>query len=701
MDSPEHNVLYNDDINGQEEFNEGSSYRENLGEDAKPSDNVNTTALEWPLRHNNDSETIAFSFNGFRRAKKPRYTYAGRISRVPSRYLDSDSDSSEGSARKAVVSRMKVKRRRKHPRSNKLQVNGFREHNDKFSLLADVHPDRIIYDLNEEKKDSLANFEYPEVFEEVSPTSEDTVSDVRQDKQTKRFFQVTNKLNETIKDRGSLTNVKINGILKSKCGSVFEVDSKTTPECLKSTASCVDISTENKGQPRFDSPTLLTERSSTEPSCDERTSGKGDSKQCTQGHLKRDIADSCNEACFNESCDSSTKATFVSSVQISKQREVSCASLVSNDHEGSFHKGSTCLETAAISSFNNFLPSEIVHGEEAEKELDLVKEAIVSKAYLEKAESFPTKQLVDEQNIETQRKAGNSEFKSTGLNCFRNFKMRKIYVNKLNQKQPRRADRTNGNSGLKKQGLIVQLKRRSVDKVKKAVKLQKKINKLKVNHTKDVQNVKVVKTSPNCQELDRVLGMRRNPQGVYEFLVQWTNGTSCWVSSDQVVTNKHNCILREYLVENNQDISVINRIPFQAYCCDSLSLKECKPTIKPKKVKKMLLAKACPKIGISSEKKEVIVENDGDLCYITLTKETCKRKLTCMRIITEFIAALEDASVSDCQMVVIRGMGSKVFGGLNLEIVCNGEEKGNSNLSKARYCYFILLTEVFILGIHY
>ena len=234
--------------------------------------------------------------------------------------------------------------------------------------------------------------------------------------------------------------------------------------------------------------------------------------------------------------------------------------------------------------------------------------------------------------------------------------------------------------------MIGKLKRKPVEKVKKAMKLQKKVD-ANANNRKDVQSVNQINTSFSPQELDRVLGMRRNPVGVYEFLVQWTNGTSCWVSSDQIVSNKHNCILREYLVENEQDVSVINRIPFQAYCCDSLSLKECKPEVKTKNVETMLLGKSClTSCKMPKLRKEVTTENYGDHCYITVNRESCKRKLTCVKIITELITALEDASVSECQLVIIKGIGSKVFGGLNLDIVCKAsvEEKGNVMLSKMR-----------------
>ena len=93
-------------------------------------------------------------------------------------------------------------------------------------------------------------------------------------------------------------------------------------------------------------------------------------------------------------------------------------------------------------------------------------------------------------------------------------------------------------NGLKKQVLLDQIKRQSVNKVKKTTKLQK--NNLKQKIKKPVQKNANSKKIDDSQVLDSVLGMRRSPHGSYEFLVQWANGTSCWVWSEDVVTNKQN-----------------------------------------------------------------------------------------------------------------------------------------------------------------
>lgn len=700
MDVPGEDGSHNNAINSLKEFGDSSDYNEALEEDEKTNDNVNTTALGWPLRHNNDAGNLAYTCNGFRQIKKPCFTYAGRISRVPSRYLDTDSDSGgcDGSVRDDVVSRLKVKRRRKLKRSStthkKSLVNGFKEHDEKLSLnLNSIRTEEIICNLNEQTRENLTNLDCSEVLE-VSPVSEDNISYIAHEAQARTFFPINNTPSEAIGERGRVFEVNLNGILDSNQDSVSELGLKDASSlcCLEATVGCVDISTENKGLPRFVSRMVSPDPSLTQNSCDNETSN-----ECKRGHCLNDLSTTqfsyapCKRTL--ESCDSSTKDTFVSSIQNSKQRKVSCASLVSTNSDASSQKGNgdiCCFESGELSSANGCLASRIEPIDELEPDakLDLVKEDVLSEACcLEKSEI-----LADKLQKETAKDQSNEEdcgFKPKGLNCFKNFNMKRNYYTnkKLNQKQLRRTERVNSNSGLKNHGVINQLKRKSVNKVEKAVKMKKNIN-LDANEKPDVQNVNAVKTTFSPQELDRVLGMRRNCVGVYEFLVQWTNGTSCWVSSDQIVSNKHNCILREYLVENEQDVSVINRIPFQAYCCDSLSLKECKPEVKTKKVKKMLLGKACPAISRKSiKKKEVSVENDGDHCYITVNRESCLRKLTCVKIITELITALEDASVSECELVIIKGLGSKVFGGLNLETIskASAEEKGNMMLSKMRY----------------
>lgn len=684
MDVPEENVSHNNDINGLKVFKDSSDYVEPIEENVK--DNVNT-AVEWPLRHNNDTENLAYSFNGFKPIKKPRYTYAGRISRVPSRYLDSDSDSSDGSTRKDIVSRLKVKRRRKLSSTNKKSLaNGFKEHDEKLSLK--LNADTIISNLKEKERESLANLACSEVFEDISPISEDTISHITYETQARKFFPVNNTSSGALNDCEGFLEVKLNGILDSNDDSVSKFGLKNASVCcLEATRGCVDLSTENKGLPRFSSRMLSPDQSLQENYRDKEASDECKGEQGLEDLSTKDVSHTkCKRAL--ESCDSSTMDTIVSSIQISKQRKVSCASLISNDSDVSCWKRNDncgCLESAETSSANGCS----VSGDELEKErlcepdkgADLVKEdAVLSEACLEKSGNLTNKIPKEEET--SQNKGDDCGFKPKGLNCFNNFSMKRKYY---------RRTAVNSNSGLKNHGVIGKLKRKPVEKVKKAIRLQKKVN-VDANN-KDVQNVNQLKTSFSPQELDRVLGMRRNSVGVYEFLVQWTNGTSCWVSSDQIVSNKHNCILREYLVENEQDVSVINRIPFQAYCCDSLSLKECKPEVTAKNVKKLLLGKSCPtSCKTPKQKKEVTVENYGDHCYITVNRESCKRKLTCVKIITELITALEDASVSECRMVIIKGVGSNVFGGLNLDIVCKAsvEEKGNMMLSKMRYLNVIL-----------
>jgi hypothetical protein len=280
--------------------------------------------------------------------------------------------------------------------------------------------------------------------------------------------------------------------------------------------------------------------------------------------------------------------------------------------------------------------------------------------------------------------------------------MRKALAKKLKQKQLRRNAKTEKNDVLKrsrKNGVIFKVKQKAFGKVNdRKVEKQTNIMNRKVNKVNKMKDTAVAKPSQHSEELDRVLGMRRSPSGVYEFLVEWHNGTSCWVSSDDIVMDQHNYYLREYLAECGQDVSVVNRVPFQAYCCDSLSLKECNPGLKSKKaLRKMLCVEetvrktVCkPPVWSAKQKADVSVEYEEDYCYVTLNRETCKRKNTCLKIMTDLITALEDAATSTCEAVVVRGLQSDVLCGLKLADMSKiGVEKENGILSHARYYIYI------------
>lgn len=198
-------------------------------------------------------------------------------------------------------------------------------------------------------------------------------------------------------------------------------------------------------------------------------------------------------------------------------------------------------------------------------------------------------------------------------------------------------------------------------------------------------------TGKNASDRDRVLVMRKNIKGGYEFLVEWENGTSCWVSSNDIIKDKHNYWLRQYLVECEQDVSVVNRVPFQAYCCDSLSLKHCKSTIED--IEQMLCVGNKTAQSTTSKRSgltikiddQVSVKYKANYCYISLHRDTCTRTDMCMKNMMDLIDALEDASNTECDVVVVEGLQGALFCGLDLhDMLSKRDERENAVLSKAR-----------------
>jgi hypothetical protein len=709
MDLPEENAFCNGSDDGGNEFTNGSSYNQDEALEAKQSGNVNSSPSQWPLRHNNHNESLerqnSYSCNGIRQAKEPRYTCAGRISRIPSRYLDTDSDSGDGSARKDGQNRLKIKqrsrRKRKLPSStSKLLVNGFKEHED--ALLFSVtgfEVDRNTDNLSE--GECLANVEYPDVFEDTSPISNDKISHVAHETQYKNKSHPDTSLSNEImcSETSQGDAVKGETIIVD---NFLSMSKQTAEHSLTSSGCCVDISSKDNSRARFESLMESSEETATETH-----------------HVNEKTVENCSTRLVNTSCkrknlheaskgDSSTRQTFVSPKPISKDGQVSCA--IHNDSTGSFLEKENCKSCKECSVNSTCILTENTQNiessefESSGKITGDIGSKLSKKKRLVKTTKRPRKKLAlkDELN---DSEANTLPSQAEGLERLKDSKMRKAFAKKLKQNHPRRNEKTDKNDVLKrnrKNGVICKVKQKAFGKAngrkmaKQTDKTNRKVNKV----TSKVKDTEVTKPSEHSEELDRVLGMRRSPNGIYEFLVEWRNGTSCWVSSDDIVMDKHNYYLREYLVESEQDVSVVNRVPFQAYCCDSLSLKECKPALKSKKALTRMLCveETVPKpvcklpVVSTKQKDNVSVEYEDDYCYITLNRETCKRKNTSLKIMADLIKAFEDAATSECETVVLRGLQSDVLCGLKLDDMSKtGAEKENGILSQARY-YIALLS---------
>ena len=688
MDLPGENASCNGNDDGENEFTNGSSDNQGDADEAKQSGNVNSSPSQWPLRHNNHNESLerhnSYPCNGFRQAKKPRYTYTGRISRIPSRYLDTDSDSGDGSVRKDGLNRLKVKRsrrRRKLPSSTgKLLANGFKE--DALLLsVADFEVDAIAENLDEQE--CLASVEYPDVFEDTSPISKYKISHIDNETQDKHNSRPNTSLGNELMCSESFQGDVMSG------DAIIVADSRsrakqTAEHSFTSSGCCVDISCKNNSRPRFES---LMESS------EETATGTHDVNEQKLENCPTRLANTtCKRENLHEASsgdDSSTRRTVVSPKQILKDCKVSCAIHNDINTASSVERENckNCKEYGVNSSFvwtENIQNSEDNEFELSGKTTDDIGSKLLKKKRLVKSTKRPSTNYSD---------SGALPIEVEGLGCLKDLKMRKAFAKKLKQKQLRRNEKTDQNDGLKrsiKNGVVCNDKV-NVEKVEK--RMESKMNK-KVNKVRKMKDADVTKPTQQSEELDRVLGMRQNPSGIYEFLVEWRNGTSCWVSSDDIVMDKHNYYLREYLAESGQDVSVVKRVPFQAYCCDSLSLTECDPGLKSNKALRKLLCvetsvpkTVCkPVAETARQKDDVRVCVEEEYCYITLTRETCKRKNTCLKIMMDLITALEDAATSDCEAVVLRGLQSDMLCGLKLaDMAKTGVEKENGILSQTRY----------------
>lgn len=212
----------------------------------------------------------------------------------------------------------------------------------------------------------------------------------------------------------------------------------------------------------------------------------------------------------------------------------------------------------------------------------------------------------------------------------------------------------------------------------------------------------------NRNKIDRVLGMRLNTTGTYEYLVQWKDGTSCWTSPDQ--TADYELDLKEFLGHEYQEISSINRLVFKAYFNDNLDKVHTRllmsedeapctsdidtmdddheddddddlfsdaddifdndsaitesPVATPKK-----RGRKPPEYEREYVCKEVSVQKLKDCIHITVSRSSGKQMRVNLRIIDSLTLALEEAAVDPSDTVVISGLGDDVFCGVDLETI--------------------------------
>lgn len=278
---------------------------------------------------------------------------------------------------------------------------------------------------------------------------------------------------------------------------------------------------------------------------------------------------------------------------------------------------------------------------------------------------------------------------------------RKLKKLKLQRKEDKRPL---GVSVLKKRAVAEKLKRKALNKARN-LKVRTEMN---VSQSDCEPVMGTEQSSDNVHKrrrrnkADRILGMRRNVSGMYEYLVQWKDGTSSWAPSNELAD--YELDFKCFLGHDCQDMTVVNRLSYHAYWKDDLI--ECHSNQSEidglvsnddLQLAQVNLEKtACAQVDESDpcEKcficKEVSVQKLDDCLHVTIGRSTSKRRKINQRIVDSLTLAMEDAATDQSEFVVISGLGEETFCGVDLKdlttVPCEEEPKHyRRDVDKIRY----------------
>ncbi|XP_068681503.1 uncharacterized protein [Montipora foliosa] len=212
---------------------------------------------------------------------------------------------------------------------------------------------------------------------------------------------------------------------------------------------------------------------------------------------------------------------------------------------------------------------------------------------------------------------------------------------------------------------------------------------------------------------DKVLGMRRNVSGTYEYLVQWKDGTSSWAPSNELVDYEMD--LKCFLGHELQETTVVNRLPYCAYWHDDLILHHSNQA----KIDRLLSTddanfqmESTPDESNSqsidapvdeshfSDRhylcKEVSVQKLDDCAHVIISRTSSKRQKINQRILDAVTLAMEEAAIDESKFVVLSGLGDESFCGVDLKdllhIPCEKEARHyRRDVDKIRYLAQVLI----------
>lgn len=282
-------------------------------------------------------------------------------------------------------------------------------------------------------------------------------------------------------------------------------------------------------------------------------------------------------------------------------------------------------------------------------------------------------------------------------------KLKKLKVQRKGEKGPLAA------SALEKKKSVAQkLKRKALDKARRTLQVRNQVENVE-SICEPVAEAELSSDAPHKRrrrnKADRILGMRRNLSGMYEYLVQWKDGTSSWAPSNELVD--YELDFKCFLGHDAQESTVVNRLPYRAYWNDDLiqhhsNQAELDRLVSAEDVNVQLVQDdshvqslcATANESDSCEKqficKEVSIQRLDDCLHVMISRSSSKRKKINQRILDSLTLVMEDAATDESEFVIISGLGDDTFCGVDLKdltrVPCEEEARCyRRDVDKIRY----------------
>lgn len=259
-------------------------------------------------------------------------------------------------------------------------------------------------------------------------------------------------------------------------------------------------------------------------------------------------------------------------------------------------------------------------------------------------------------------------------------KLKKLKLQRKGDKSPLSA------TTLKKKKTVTQkLKRKALDKARSTLNVRNEVDVVE-NDCEPVVGTEQSSDVPHKRrrrnKADRILGMRRNVSGMYEYLVQWKDGTSSWAPSNELVD--YELDFKCFLGHDLQEVNVVNRLAYHAYWKDDLiqchsnqikldrlvSSEDVHVQLMQTDLKTQDSCAPVDELDTCGKRyicKEVSVQKLDDCLHVVIGRSSSKRRKINQRILDSLTLVMEDAATDESEFVVISGLGDDTFCGVNLK----------------------------------